>query len=102
MTRKPIYIDRAGIPLGGVHVLDVDADLRIAVFRTGRGFYAINDRCPHAGGSFAQGPFDGRIASCPLHQFQVDVTTGRSPTSSFLRVQTFSVVEHEDRLEVIV
>ncbi|MBM3509599.1 MAG: Rieske 2Fe-2S domain-containing protein [Alphaproteobacteria bacterium] len=96
-----VAVDADAIPDLGVAVI-VHGEDRIAVFRAGEAYYAIDDVCPHAGGSFAQGPFDGRIASCPLHRFQVDVTTGRSTTNAFLRVRTFRVERDGASLRILV
>lgn len=96
----PVYIRRDDVPEGGAHVVELNPGLRIAVFRSGEAFHAINDRCPHAGGPLAEGPFDGRIVTCPLHRFQIDVTTGLSPTMPRVRVRTFAVAEVGDRLKI--
>ncbi len=98
----PVHIKRDDVPEGGAHIVEVNPGLRIAVFHTDEGFYAINDRCPHAGGSLAAGPFDGRIVTCPLHRFQVDVTTGHSPTTPIVKVRTFAVGEEGDHLKITV
>jgi nitrite reductase/ring-hydroxylating ferredoxin subunit len=49
---------------------------RIAVFNTTGQYYAIDDTCPHRGGSFAGGALNGTTANCPLHGAEVDVRTG--------------------------
>ena len=84
----PIVLEASRVADGGVHVVEAGA-LRIALFGSVESFYAIDEICPHQGGSLAKGAFDGRIVICPLHRFHVDVTTGRSPNTPFLRVQTF-------------
>jgi nitrite reductase/ring-hydroxylating ferredoxin subunit len=96
-----VVIDADAVPDRGVTVIEHGAD-RIAVFRAGEAYYAIDDVCPHAGGSFAQGPFDGRVVTCPLHLFRVDVTTGRSTTNAFLRVRTFPVERDGAVIRVLV
>lgn len=96
-----VVVEADAIPDRGVTVIEHGGD-RIALFRSGADYYAIDDVCPHAGGSFAQGPFDGRIVSCPLHRFEVDVTTGRSTTNAFLRVRTFRVERDGASLRVMV
>jgi len=52
------------------------AGRRLAVGRTARGFFALDDRCPHAGGSLGEGLLDGEAVVCPIHGHAYDVTTG--------------------------
>ena len=37
----------------------------IALFRVGGDFFAIDDMCPHAGGSLSAGPVEDGVVSCP-------------------------------------
>jgi nitrite reductase/ring-hydroxylating ferredoxin subunit len=52
------------------------AGRRLAVGRTARGFFALDDRCPHAGGSLGEGLVDGESVVCPIHGYAYDVSTG--------------------------
>jgi nitrite reductase/ring-hydroxylating ferredoxin subunit len=49
---------------------------RLAVGRTARGYFALDDRCPHAGGSLGEGDLDGERVLCPIHGYAYDVVTG--------------------------
>ena len=49
--------------------------LRIALFRDGDTWHAIDESCPHQGTSLATGVLhEGRVI-CPLHAWVFDVTT---------------------------
>ena len=102
MAGETVYVDCDDVPLGGAHVVEVNAGLRIAVFHSESGYHVINDRCPHAGGSLAEGPFDGRVVTCPLHRFQVDVTTGRGTTTPIVKVRTYEFERDGDRLKITI
>jgi nitrite reductase (NADH) small subunit len=52
------------------------AGRRLAVGRTARGYFALDDRCPHAGGSLGEGLLDGEALVCPIHGYAYDVVTG--------------------------
>lgn len=39
-------------------------------------FYALNNTCPHLGGSLSDGKLEGKIVQCPRHGSRFDVTTG--------------------------
>ena len=102
MADDSVYVECTDVPLGGAHVVEVNAGLRIAIFYNDDGYFVINDRCPHAGGSLAEGPFDGRVVTCPLHRFKVDVTSGRSAESPIIKVRTYPFEREGDRLKIFV
>jgi ferredoxin-nitrite reductase len=74
--------------------------IRIAVFRRGPQLCAIENVCPHAGASLAEGVLDGDEVLCPLHNFRFNVTTGACSTDPILRVKTFAVVPYADGFRV--
>jgi nitrite reductase (NADH) small subunit len=54
----------------------------IAIFRTGDGeVFALRDKCPHKGGPLSQGIVHGRSVTCPLHAWNIDLSTGE-PTGA--------------------
>jgi len=40
-------------------------------------YYAIRNRCTHAGGDLSKGSLEGSIVTCPRHGSKFDVTTGK-------------------------
>lgn len=51
----------------------------VAVFRTVLdAIYAIDDRCPHRGGPLSQGIVHGNSVTCPLHNWVIDLGTGKA------------------------
>ncbi|HXY98485.1 MAG TPA: nitrite reductase small subunit NirD [Stellaceae bacterium] len=51
----------------------------IAIFRTaGDAVFALDDRCPHKGGPLSQGIVHGGSVTCPLHNWVIDLATGRA------------------------
>ncbi len=51
----------------------------IAVFRTGDDeVFALIDRCPHRAGPLSEGIVSGRSVTCPLHNWTIDLATGRA------------------------
>jgi len=83
------FLDLSEVPDGGAKIVVIHEHLKIAVFRVGECVAAINNRCPHAGGSLGEGAFDGTTVKCPLHAFRVNVWKGVGNAGK--RVQTFPV-----------
>jgi pyruvate oxidase len=52
-------------------------DRVLAVGRVAGALFCVDDFCPHAGGSLAQGSLDDGFLICPLHGFAYDVASGR-------------------------
>lgn len=77
-------------PVGQGVCLEVDGR-RIAVFNTTGQYYAVDDTCPHAGGSFSQGSMAGSKVTCPLHGATVDVRTGTCTPPAPGDVQSYDV-----------
>src|SRR5262249_15845352 len=68
--------------------------IQVAVFNSGGQLCAIENVCPHAGASLAEGVLDGAEVLCPLHNFRFNIHTGACSTDPILRVRTFTVVPH--------
>jgi 3-phenylpropionate/trans-cinnamate dioxygenase ferredoxin subunit len=63
----------------------------VAVFNVDGTICAIDDTCPHAGGSLGMGKLDGTIVTCPVHGMKFDVTTGCFAGTSEFGVASYPV-----------
>lgn len=69
--------DTADIPAGTMKKVSIEG-LKILLANVDGSFFAMPDRCPHMGGSLAEGKLaDGRI-TCPNHHAVFDVKTGKN------------------------
>ena len=50
---------------------------RIAIFHVDGKFHAIDDACPHAGASLAEGYLENGKVGCPWHYAEFELTTGK-------------------------
>lgn len=65
----------ASLPPGHGRTVHVRG-LEFALYNLDGQFYAIDDLCPHAGGSLGSGCLrEGRVI-CPLHEWAFDLKTG--------------------------
>ena len=67
------------IPLGEGRAITLDGR-RIAIFRAGGGWYALDAVCPHRGGPLADGIVCDRAVICPLHDRRFDLASGAALT----------------------
>jgi 3-phenylpropionate/trans-cinnamate dioxygenase ferredoxin subunit len=84
----------------GARRLVRSAGREIALFHLKGRYYAIEDSCPHAGGSLVLGKLDGTLVTCRAHGLRFDLATGCMPVSTGLRARTFPVRLHEGRIQI--
>ncbi|HLG18244.1 MAG TPA: nitrite reductase small subunit NirD [Bdellovibrionota bacterium] len=69
----------------------------IALFHIGGKVYACSNTCAHQGGPLAEGSLKGTVVSCPWHNWQYDVTTGKCLVNPSIQIPTFKTkVEGDD------
>jgi nitrite reductase/ring-hydroxylating ferredoxin subunit len=52
-------------------------DKEILIANLNGNYYAIGNRCTHAGGDLSHGVLEDNIVTCPKHHAKFDVTTGK-------------------------
>lgn len=51
--------------------------------------FAIDNRCPHMGCSFAGGTLDGMVIICPCHDWRFDLKTGEYDKDPSMKLVTY-------------
>lgn len=54
----------------------------VALISTREGVFAMDNVCPHSGGSLGDGQVEQGVVTCPLHGWQFECRTGRSLTET--------------------
>ena len=65
-------------------------------------FYAVDNTCPHMGGSLYDGQLEGSNITCPRHGSVFDVTTGKAVQSGkllFIKVKIHDLQTYPVKLE---
>ncbi|MBQ0929325.1 Rieske 2Fe-2S domain-containing protein [Ideonella sp. 4Y16] len=88
----------APIPLIALSALPVGRGLRVcrdgldlAVFRVGDSAYAVDDSCPHAGASLANGRLSGTRVRCPVHGLTFELDPACPPGPPMLQARKHAV-----------
>lgn len=72
-----VYVaDISEIPVGTMKLLRIE-DREVLIVNVQGEYYALSNKCPHAGGSLSQGRLDNNIITCLKHGAEIDVTTGK-------------------------
>lgn len=75
----------------------IQADVPVAVFRTGGQLYAVDDTCTHQDASLTDGYLEGCFVECPLHASTFDLRTGRpSGPPAKVALRTHGVIVQDD------
>jgi nitrite reductase/ring-hydroxylating ferredoxin subunit len=96
------YIDAGSIaelPRGRARAIDAYGR-RIAIFHTARGFFALDNSCPHRGGPLHEGDVIGDEIVCPWHLWGFDLVTGHCAGNPEVAVATHEVRIDGDRILV--
>ena len=64
------------IPSGQMKAVRFE-EKEILVANISGSYYAMGNRCTHAGGDLSKGKLDGTTVTCPRHGAKFDITTGK-------------------------
>lgn len=86
------------IPVQGARRVFI-AQTTIAVFRTSSNdVFAIEDKCPHAGGPLSEGIVHGNCVTCPLHNWVISLEEGKALGADEGQVKRYPVRTKDQRL----
>jgi nitrite reductase/ring-hydroxylating ferredoxin subunit len=67
---------RSEVPIGALKLLKV-AGKDMVIANVNGNFYAMDNWCTHEEGNLSEGTLKENVLTCPEHEAQFDVTTGR-------------------------
>jgi nitrite reductase/ring-hydroxylating ferredoxin subunit len=67
----------AEIAPGDMKLFPLDGD-DIVIANVGGAYYAFSNTCPHEGGPLCEGLLHGTTVTCPWHDAQFDVRSGKA------------------------
>jgi nitrite reductase/ring-hydroxylating ferredoxin subunit len=86
------------MPVNAIRAVTVN-NKHICLLRLPAGFYALDNRCPHAGAKLSFGRCDEKgILTCPVHRYRYDIHTGKGLQGDF--VTTYPVEVKDDGIYV--
>ncbi len=84
----------------GLSEISVDGKT-ICIANHNNNLHACTQKCPHAGGSLADGYLDalGNIV-CPLHRYKFSLKNGRNISGEGYHLQTYRVEQRQDGIYI--
>jgi nitrite reductase/ring-hydroxylating ferredoxin subunit len=84
--------------IGSARTIEIEGK-RLCLARTVQGYFALDDRCPHAGARFGMGGYcEADLLVCPVHRYKYNVQTGKGLQGDF--INTYPVAQKEDGIYV--
>jgi nitrite reductase/ring-hydroxylating ferredoxin subunit len=84
------------IPINASRKFDIPTLGEVVVFRTAFDFFALENRCPHAGAPLDDAMVIGNRITCIWHGWEFDLCTGRCTSVPGKSARTFTLeVENE-------
>jgi nitrite reductase (NADH) small subunit len=121
VKRRWVIARLADFPPGSRRIVPLGGAAGIGVYNVGGRFYALRNICPHEGAPLCRGPQrahiraeregghyrfvyerDGEIISCPWHEWEFDLATGRALHDPRQRVKTYPVDVEGDEVVLYV
>ncbi|HEV7536093.1 MAG TPA: Rieske (2Fe-2S) protein, partial [Acidimicrobiia bacterium] len=73
-----VKVDPGGLEVGQVTTV-VAGGRALCLTRTGEGYGALDNRCPHQGGPLGDGQIEDGWLICPWHAYQYGPCDGKPP-----------------------
>lgn len=90
--------DVSEIPEGQMKIFNMH-NIEFVVVNQNKKFNAVYNKCPHMGGSLGDGSVDDSgYLTCPLHNWQFDLSTGKGPEGYEDSVPTFELDIRENSI----
>jgi nitrite reductase (NADH) small subunit len=87
------------LPIGRIKLVTIGEN-RLALCHTKKGFFAVDNSCPHRGGPLHEGDLIGNEIVCPWHLWGFDVATGLCEGNREIAVNAYEVRIEGDRILV--
>lgn len=73
----------------------------VCLIKNDKGYFAVKDRCPHAGGRLSDGWCENGRVVCPLHRHSFNLENGRGTAEYGDAVTVYQVRSQNSELEVL-
>ena len=97
-----LELDRSNWPENGQLSIAKVRNKKICIGKYADNFFALNNLCPHAGGSLANGKInENGFVICPNHRYEFDPKTGKNPSGQGFYCEHYSIMEENNYLFIL-
>lgn len=80
---------------GSLRVINIE-EKRFCLAYTDKGYFAVHNRCPHAGAWLGEGWCEDNHVVCPVHRWKYNLETGRGAAGQGDYVETYPIKQTEE------
>jgi nitrite reductase (NADH) small subunit len=102
MLKKIFVCQLTQITPGEPYVFTYQDQLQIVIFQTASGYYAVENRCPHAGAQLHEGQLVGNILTCYWHGWSFDLESGQCLNEYWARLKRYHVEIEGEKLFLLI
>lgn len=102
MIHEKFICRTTDISQGNPYIFNLEDKQQIVIFRVEQNYYAVENRCPHAGAFLHEGILEGQVLTCIWHGWKFDLESGHSLTEYWARLKTYQLKVKNDELYLIV
>jgi nitrite reductase/ring-hydroxylating ferredoxin subunit len=100
---KKIYVCKKTELLSNNHyIFNIHKNEQVVIFQLNNSFYAVENRCPHAGAYIHDGEIEDHIITCIWHGWQFDLKTGKCLNDPWVRLQTYPLEIVQDEIYLVI
>lgn len=89
MKRKLLVCHISKVQKDKPFVYNLNSQEQIVIFQTEESYFAVENRCPHAGAFLHEGMVADNILTCIGHGWRFDLETGQSLNEYWVRLKTY-------------
>jgi nitrite reductase/ring-hydroxylating ferredoxin subunit len=97
-TKKKFICLLSDITPDSPYTFNLNIGEQIVVFQSEDRYFAVENRCPHAGAYLHEGSVDGQILTCHWHGWQFDLESGISLEDYWVRLKTYTLKIIADKI----
>ena len=87
-------LDESALADNSMEIVEVQERRVVLIKRLGK-IHALDNTCPHLGGSLGRGTLQGNIVICPLHHWAFDLASGQCVNG----IPNEKIAVHETKIE---
>ena len=76
-------------------------DIQIVIINYNNKYYALNNNCPHRGGSLGDGTCTDGIIVCPLHKWEFNIHNGNCIKNNKIFVKKYIIEEDKENIKIV-
>ncbi len=90
--KKRFICNTKQVSPGEPFVFQVNNEEQAVLFQTPKGYFAIENRCPHAGAFLKDGIIDAEELTCIWHGWKFNLETGKCLNEPVAKIKTYPVL----------